>query len=150
MNETSHRWHQIAPSEFPWDREALAFVRWGLPDYEPYRAWSNLEFIAEDGSIHEIDLLVLCPKGFFLVEIKSWAGTLEGDATTWVLHREGRAHTYDSPLLLANRKARKLAALLKRQKAFSPSSIGRSDINRSATEGSGTGSGGRSAGRSRR
>jgi hypothetical protein len=98
VNKTSQRWRQIAPSEFPWEREALAFVRQGLPDYEPYRAWSNLEFIAEDGSIHEVDLLVLGPKGFFLVEIKSWTGTLEGDSTTWVLHRDGKVHTHDSPL----------------------------------------------------
>ena len=117
MNETSRRWHQIAPSEYPWEREALAFVRAGLPDQEPYRAWANLEFIAEDGGIHEVDLLVLAPKGFFLVEIKSWPGTLEGDATTWVLQRGGKPQTFDSPLLLANRKARKLASLLKRQKA---------------------------------
>jgi serine/threonine protein kinase len=112
----SLRWRQIAPSEFPWEREALAFVREGLPDQEPYRAWANLEFIAEDG-IHEVDLLVLAPKGFFLVEIKSWPGTLEGDATTWVLRRDGKVQTFDSPLLLANRKARKLASLLKHQKA---------------------------------
>jgi serine/threonine protein kinase len=114
MNETSTRWHQIAPSEFPWEREALAFVREGLPDHEPYQAWANFEVIAEDGSIHEVDLLVLSPKGFFLVEIKSWEGTLEGDASTWVLHRNGKVQTWDSPLLLANRKARKLASLLKR------------------------------------
>lgn len=115
MNDTSPRWHQIAPSEYRWEQEALAFVRQGLPDHEPYRAWANFEFIAEDGSIHEVDLLVLSPKGFFLVEIKSWEGTLEGDASTWVLHRDGRPHTYDSPLLLTNRKARKLASLLKRK-----------------------------------
>ena len=38
---------------------------------EPYRAWSNFEFIAEDGAIYEVDLLVVSPKGFFLIEIKS-------------------------------------------------------------------------------
>lgn len=114
MNDTSTRWHQIAPSEYPWEQEALAFLRQGLPDHEPYRAWANFEVIAEDGSIHEVDLLVLSPKGFFLVEIKSWEGTLEGDASTWVLHRHGKVQTWDSPLLLTNRKARKLASLLKR------------------------------------
>lgn len=118
MNETSSRWHQITPSEFPWEREALGFVRQGLPDHEPYRAWANLEFLSEDGSIHEVDLLVLSPKGFYLVEIKSWTGTLEGDSSTWIVHEEGRVHTHDSPLFLANRKARRLASLLKRQKTL--------------------------------
>jgi serine/threonine protein kinase/predicted transcriptional regulator len=91
-------------------------VRERLPDQEPYRAWTNLEFLAEDGTIHEVDLLVLTPKGLFLVEIKSWPGTLEGDASTWTLRGDGTVRTFDSPLLLANRKARKLASLLKRQK----------------------------------
>ncbi len=117
MNLTSPRWQQITPSEFPWEREALAFIHEEIPDHEPYRAWANLDFVAEDGSIQEVDLLVLSPKGFFLVEIKSWPGTLSGDANTWNLEREGKVQTFDSPLLLANRKARKLASLLKRQKA---------------------------------
>lgn len=117
MNETSKLWRQIAPSDYPWEHDALAFIRQGLPDHEPYRAWANLEFVAEDGTIHEVDLLVLAPKGFFLIEIRSWDGTLEGDTNTWRLSRSGRTETYDSPLLLANRKARKLASLLKRQKA---------------------------------
>lgn len=91
-------------------------MRERLPEQEPYRAWTNLEFLAEDGTIHEVDLLVLTPKGLFLVEIKSWPGTLEGDASTWTLRGDGTVRTFDSPLLLANRKARKLASLLKRQK----------------------------------
>jgi hypothetical protein len=115
VNETSPRWQQIAPSEYPREQEALAFVRQGLPDHEPYRAWANFELIAEDGSIHEVDLLVLSPKGFFLIEIKDWEGTLEGDATTWIVRKDGRVRIEDSPLLLANRKARKLASLLQRK-----------------------------------
>ena len=71
MDINSPRWHAITDSEFPWEREALAFVRAGLPDHEPYRVWSNFEFIADDGSINEVDLLVLTSKGFYLVEIKS-------------------------------------------------------------------------------
>ena len=50
LNVTSTRWREIAPSEFPWEREALAFVRERLPEQEPYRAWANLEFMAEDGT----------------------------------------------------------------------------------------------------
>ena len=34
-----------------------------FPDHEPYRAWANFEFIALDGSINEVDLLLLHPHG---------------------------------------------------------------------------------------
>ena len=63
-------WHTITESGFPWERDALEFVRSRFPDREPFRAWANFEFIADDGSINEVDLLVLTPVGFFLVEIK--------------------------------------------------------------------------------
>ncbi|MCO6436553.1 MAG: BREX system serine/threonine kinase PglW [Phycisphaerae bacterium] len=113
------RWKTIARSEFPWEQEALDFVRARLPDHEPYRAWSNFEFIADDGSINEVDLLVFTPVGFFLVEIKSNPGKLSGDAHTWTWSHEGRTKTVDNPLFLANQKAKKLARLLQRQRAFS-------------------------------
>ena len=67
-------WIKIAESGYPWEREALEFVRTTFPTHEPYRAWSNFEFIADDGSINEVDLLVLTPEGFFLIEIKSRPG----------------------------------------------------------------------------
>ena len=72
-------WKQITPSDFAWEREALEFLRAQLPDHEPYRAWANFEFIAQDGSINEVDLLVLTPKGLFFVEIKSHPGEISGD-----------------------------------------------------------------------
>lgn len=118
MALSQKRWHAITQSQFPWEREALEYIREGLPDHDPYLAWTNFEFISDDGTINEVDLLVLSPQGFFLVEIKSSPGTLSGDATTWVWTHEGRSRTDDNPLFLANRKAKKLASLLKRQKAF--------------------------------
>ena len=118
MDATSPRWQAITDSEFPWERDALAFVRDRLPDHDPYRAWSNFEFIADDGSINEVDLLVLTPKGFYMVEIKSRPGIVEGDQGTWTWRHVGRGHTVDNPLLLANRKAKKLISLLRRQPAF--------------------------------
>jgi len=113
------RWNEITPSQFPWEREALEYVRQSLPDHDPYRAWSNFEFIANDGSINEIDLLVVTSMGFFMVEIKSRPGHLSGDPGTWVWKKkDGRFLTEDNPLLLTNRKAKKLASLLRTQKAF--------------------------------
>ncbi len=114
---SSERWKQITPSQFPWEREALDFVRERLPDIDPYRAWANFEFIADDGTINEVDLLVLTPRGFFLVEIKSRPGILSGDRATWVWESDNRSYTEDNPIILTNRKAKKLVSLLKRQKA---------------------------------
>lgn len=109
-------WIAVAESKYPWERDALEFVRTSFPGHEPYRAWSNFEFIADDGSINEVDLLVFSPQGFFLVEIKSRPGRLFGDAGTWTWETDGKLATYDNPLLAANLKAKKLRSLLQRQK----------------------------------
>jgi len=113
----SGNWTAITESQFPWEREALQFVRDGFPPHDPYWAWSNFEFIADDGSINEVDLLVFTPHGFFLIEIKSHLGRLSGDAGTWLWTHEGRVKTFDNPLILANSKAKKLKSLLQRQGA---------------------------------
>lgn len=111
-------WTSFGESPFPWERDALDFVRARLPTHEPYRAWSLFEFIALDGSVNEVDLLVFAPFGFFLVEIKSHPGIISGDSGTWVWENEGRRSSFDNPLKLANLKAKRLAALLGSQKAF--------------------------------
>ena len=105
-------------SEYPWERAALAYVRDLLPDVEPFRAWSNFEFIGLDGSINEVDLLVVSTERVFLVEIKSAPGTVDGDAGTWSWRDKGHVRTMDNPLLLANRKAKKLKSLLQAQAAL--------------------------------
>jgi serine/threonine protein kinase len=114
----SANWTTVSESRFPWEREALEFVRAQLPADEAYRAWANFEFIADDGSINEVDLLIFTPCGFFLTEIKSRGGRLFGDAGTWSWESEGRIATHDNPLIAANLKAKKLRSLLQRQKAF--------------------------------
>jgi len=118
----SSNWQTIVESSFPWEREALDFVRSQFPSYEPYRAWSNFEFIATDGSINEVDLLVFTSQGFFLVEIKSRPGRLFGDAGTWTWETSGKLYTTDNPLIPANTKAKKLRSLLERQKVAAPGS----------------------------
>jgi serine/threonine protein kinase len=117
MTLSDTRWKVITPSRFPWEQDALEFVRNNLPDLDPYCAWSNFEFIAEDGSICEVDLLVFTPQGFFLIEIKSRGGRLSGDAGTWTWETDGRLITIDSPLILANSKAKRLRSLLQMQTA---------------------------------
>jgi len=119
MNNTgTPNWNAIAPSAFPWEQEALDFIRSRFPTHEPYRAWSNFEFIADDGSLNEVDLLIFTPQGFFLVEIKSSPGVLAGDSYTWTWQHGGHSKVVDNPVFLANRKAKKLVSLLQRQRAF--------------------------------
>ncbi len=115
------RWLAISPSQFTWEREGLAWLREQLPDAEPWHAWSNFEFIDDNGRVNEVDALILAPYGLFLVEIKSRPGILTGDAHTWTWSDAGRRFTDDNPLILADRKAKRLVSLLKRQPAIAKS-----------------------------
>jgi serine/threonine protein kinase len=109
------RWVQCTPSEFAWERAALGYLKEIIPAREPYRAWANAEFLGQDGSVNEIDLLLITPAGITVLEVKSWAGTLVGDAGTWQqTHREA----VDNPVIGATRKARKLKSLLAAQQAM--------------------------------
>jgi hypothetical protein len=108
------RWTAIADSPFPWEREALEWLRQWLPDREPWRAWSNFEFIDDKGKVNEVDTLVLSPLGLFLLEIKGRPGKVRGDAHTWTWTTDGQSRSYDNPFILANRKAKRLASLLRR------------------------------------
>jgi hypothetical protein len=116
MMNATRNWNTIAESKFPWERDAVNFVRDRFPLFEPYHGWSNFEFIADDGSINEVDLLLFTPVGFFLVEIKSRPGKLSGDAGTWTWETDGKLATVDNPLHAANLKAKKLRSLLQQQK----------------------------------
>ncbi len=108
----------LARSRFPWEQEALDFVFERFPAQDNYRVWANFEFVADDGSINEVDFLVACPQAVFLVEIKSNPGLLRGDALNWTWEHDGRRKTVENPLLLANRKCKRLKSLLVRQRAF--------------------------------
>lgn len=112
------RWQTIAESEFPWEREAIEWLMEKLPDGEPWHAWSNFEFIDDEGKVNEVDVLVLAPAGLFLVEIKSRPGNLRGDTHTWTWMTDGREYSYDNPVYLANRKSKRLGSLLRRQPSF--------------------------------
>ncbi len=112
------RWKQFAESQYAHEREALEFLRDVLPDRDPIYLYSNFEFIADDGSVNEIDALVVTQAGVFLVELKSRGGIVTGNRHLWDWDKNGHTITIDSPLTLTNSKARKLAGLLGKQKAF--------------------------------
>ena len=103
------RWVEVSPSQFPHEAEGLRAVRSLLPDRGPFRAWSNFEFRDDRGNWSEVDLLILAPDGLHLLELKYYSGRLRGTDQTWL--RDGRP-AEDSPLLLANRKAKRLRSKL--------------------------------------
>jgi hypothetical protein len=79
MPMSSPRWTAIAESQFPWEREALDWLRAELPNCDPWHAWTNFEFIDDDGKVNEVDALILSPGVLFLVEIKSRPGVVTDD-----------------------------------------------------------------------
>jgi serine/threonine protein kinase len=118
MALSQQRWKRVTESAFPWEAEALEYIRSALPDCDPYCGWTNFSFVADDGAVNEVDALVATPRGLFLVEIKSDEGALHGDRGTWIYHKaNGRRKTVDNPLLNAERKCKKLKSLLERQPA---------------------------------
>ena len=113
------RWSAVSESAFAWEADAIAFLRERLPDSDAYRGWSNFEFVAQDGSVNEVDALLLTPTKLLLVEIKSQPGTVAGDLGAWTwTWPDGRRQVVDNPLILANRKAKRLAGLLRGTKAL--------------------------------
>jgi serine/threonine protein kinase len=113
------RWTAVSESAYAWEAEAIAWLSDRLPDSEAYRGWSNLELVAQDGAVNEIDALILTPTKILLVEIKSRPGKVEGDSGAWTwTWPDGRREVIDNPLLLANRKAKRLAGLLRATKAL--------------------------------
>jgi serine/threonine protein kinase len=112
------RWKRFAESRYPHEREALEFLADGLPDSDPILLYSNFEFIADDGSVNEIDALVITSAGVFVLEIKSLGGIVQGNRHIWDWEKDGHTITIDSPLVLVNSKAKKLAGLIEKQKAF--------------------------------
>lgn len=118
MALSSARWKRYAESRFAHEREALEYLRDNLPDTDPVFLFSNFEFIGDDGSVNEVDALVITRAGLFLVELKSRGGKITGNRHTWFWEKDGRTVTIDSPLILTNSKAKKLGDILARQKSF--------------------------------
>lgn len=106
------RWKEISVSAWEHERAGLAHIRALLPDADPFLAGANVEFLTTVSSVNEVDLLVLTPSGLHLIELKHWQGEIDGDGPWRVRSPNGRTRLEDNPLILANRRARRLASLL--------------------------------------
>lgn len=114
MDLDPSRWDEINRSEHPHERDGLRELASYLPDADPYHVWANVEFVGTDGSINEIDALVLTPSGLHVIELKHWQGEISGNGQQWVRRLpRGRVVLEDNPYILANRKAKRLAGLIK-------------------------------------
>ncbi|MFC4020361.1 BREX system serine/threonine kinase PglW [Micromonospora sp. GCM10011542] len=114
MREDSPRWEQINSSSYVWEQDGLRELAGYLPDTDPYHVWTNVEFVGADGSINEVDALVLTPSGLYVLELKHWQGEIRGDGTQWLRRApNSRLIPEDNPYILANRKAKRLASLIR-------------------------------------
>ena len=73
------RWTAISVSAFASEAEASAWHRDRLLDSESYRGSSNFEFVEGDGSVNEVESLILTPTELLLVKLKSRLGTVQAD-----------------------------------------------------------------------
>lgn len=102
------RWVEVTASQFDHEREGLEYLRERVPQHSPYRVWTNFEFRDTHGGWHEVDALLLGQDALYLLELKHFYGTITGNDRTWT--RNGRSE--NSPLMLARRKAQRLASKL--------------------------------------
>ncbi|WP_018253498.1 BREX system serine/threonine kinase PglW [Salinispora mooreana] len=114
MREDSPRWEQINASSYVHEQDGLRELAGYLPDTDPYHVWANVEFVGADGSINEVDALVVTPSGLYVLELKHWQGEIRGDGSQWVRRApNSRLIPEDNPYILVNRKAKRLASLIR-------------------------------------
>lgn len=107
------QWHLMGEPASPAEAEALEAVRLLLPDDAVTHAWANLSFIDLDGRTAEVDLLLLCATGLYVVELKGWHGRVVGDQQSWRhITPGGNVRHERNPLYATDSKAKRLRSLL--------------------------------------
>lgn len=94
------------------ERNAIRHLVDNLPG--SYTVWSNAWLTERNGAIHELDAVVAAPHAVYIVEIKSYRGSVEGNENDWYLD-DGPIR---SPLRLNRVTAQKLKDALKRDSAL--------------------------------
>lgn len=110
LSGQSQRW-QGQRSAFPWEQEALDYIRAQMPDATPYWAHQVFTFTAFTGHVREVDLFIATPGGLFLVEIKSHPGTATNHGSTWLFKDSTTTRTIENPLHFTDQKAKELKNL---------------------------------------
>lgn len=113
MTLADERWVEVSPSEFEHEAQGLVYLRERLPDETPYRAWANFEFRDSQGRWHEVDAMILTRNTLHIVELKYYSGNISGTDTRWRRDNGAVSRSEDSPLMLAQKKARVFASRLK-------------------------------------
>ncbi|MGH3281993.1 MAG: NERD domain-containing protein, partial [Trebonia sp.] len=109
--EPGQRW-QGPKSDYPWEQQALDFIKGKMPDAEPYRAWQTFTFTAGTGHVREVDLFIATPGGLFLVEIKSHPGNARNNGSAWLFRDGTKVRTIENPLHFTDLKAKELKGQL--------------------------------------
>jgi serine/threonine protein kinase len=106
-------------TSYPWEQQAIDFVKGCLPNHDPYHLLALFE-VQDPGTsrFYEIDLLVVGYSQLYLIECKGHPGLLEGDARDWYWTPDAtRSRRYfgEHPLRLTNHKAKVVKGLLERK-----------------------------------
>lgn len=109
-------WAVLGEPASPAEQAALNAFRTALPNDGTTRAWANLTFVDAKGRTGEIDVLLLSPVGFFLVELKGWHGEITGNTQRWQQRNQVTGAVFrdhPNPYLAADSKAKRLSSILK-------------------------------------
>jgi serine/threonine protein kinase len=71
------------------ERQALRFLVERLPPQ--YTVYGNAWLVERSGVVYELDAVVVAPHAIFVVEVKSYRGTIEGTDTDWWLPQKIRS-----------------------------------------------------------
>ncbi|WP_394159779.1 BREX system serine/threonine kinase PglW [Galactobacter valiniphilus] len=113
MKIDSPNWIVMGEAASPAEQAALDTFRELLPENGITRAWVNLTFIDLNGRAAEVDVLLLTRRGFFVVELKGWHGSFDGNQQQWrQILPGGQVRWHKNPLHLTNIKAKRLKSLL--------------------------------------
>ena len=115
MAVSDTRWHQLGDPVTDAEAAALATLRDLLPDSPTTTVWSNVTFRDSSGRAIEIDVILLHRNGLYVIELKGWHGTIDGDQQNWrITAPNGSVRIAPDPFKLTEAKAKRIATELQK------------------------------------